>query len=102
MVKELDLFESNPGCGLNGPSHAKHPKTAVTQHYTVQNWCVTSSQGTVEAEDPPKDTIKGQDADTGCITFRNCRDRTTAKPVPGAHVTETLPSRLPRTWRLYG
>ncbi len=36
MVKELDLFESNHGCGLNAPSHAKHPKTAVTQRYTVQ------------------------------------------------------------------
>src|SRR5260370_15008129 len=45
MVKELDLFESNHGCGLNAPSHAKRPKTAVTQRYTVQNWCVTSSQG---------------------------------------------------------
>ena len=26
MVKELDLFESNHGCGLNALSQGKHPK----------------------------------------------------------------------------
>jgi hypothetical protein len=26
MVKELDLFESNHGCGLNARSQGKHPK----------------------------------------------------------------------------
>ncbi len=36
MVKELDLLESNHGCGLNGLSREKHFKTHVTQRYTVQ------------------------------------------------------------------
>jgi hypothetical protein len=26
MVKELDLFESNHGCGLNALSKGKHPE----------------------------------------------------------------------------
>jgi hypothetical protein len=30
MVKELDLFESNHGCGLNGLSSEKHSKR--TEH----------------------------------------------------------------------
>jgi hypothetical protein len=48
MVKELDLFESNHGCGLNALFQGKHPKTNVTKRYTVQNWCVTYSQGNSE------------------------------------------------------
>ena len=36
MVKELDLFESNHGCGLNGLSRKIEPETDVTQRYTVR------------------------------------------------------------------
>jgi hypothetical protein len=52
MVKELDLFESNHGCGLNALSQGKTSETDVTQRYTVQNWCVTSSQGRSERVGP--------------------------------------------------
>jgi hypothetical protein len=52
MVKKLDLFESNHGCGLNAPSQAKHHETDVTQRYTVQNWCVTYSKGRSERVGP--------------------------------------------------
>jgi hypothetical protein len=34
MVKELDLFESNHGCGLNALSKG----TSETRRYTVLNW----------------------------------------------------------------
>src|SRR5260370_26894258 len=50
MVKELDLSESWLRAERAVPGEKS--ETDVTQRYTVQNWCVTSSQGRSERVGP--------------------------------------------------
>jgi hypothetical protein len=42
MVNELDLFESNHGCGLNALFRKLPGNRVITQHYTGPELAVTS------------------------------------------------------------